>query len=184
MATAWTATARKRHLCHGIGHCIGTGSIEPGQDYARHVAFGDEDFYQGDRPWVMRLCAPCQTQYDRPMPPRRSRRRRETEIRRPNGKLYRPRKAPEAQYVGSDDWPPRESVFVLRTHDVAAHQEWAENLFRSQAGDDVPLHGVATWVRLVPWDDCGHGGDSTWLTDQNGDDVRTIPAVIYEPVTS
>lgn len=71
MATsAYTVTARKRHSCDNYPPCY--RGIEPGEDYARHVAFPGDEVNGGPIPWVMNLCQPCQTEYDRPMPPRRS----------------------------------------------------------------------------------------------------------------
>lgn len=76
--TAYSVTARKTYPCDDRGAQPGPGydgctrTIKPGQVYARLVAFPGADFYSGDRPWVLRLCEPCQTQYGRVMPPRRS----------------------------------------------------------------------------------------------------------------
>jgi hypothetical protein len=71
--TSQTVTTRVRRRCNEGSLCAGTEWIEPGDDYARHVAFPDGDINCSDRPWVMRLCVPCQTRYGRPMPPRRTR---------------------------------------------------------------------------------------------------------------
>ena len=105
---------------------------------------------------------------------------------RPNGKRYRPRKPPAACYLpGDDSWgapacAESGAVLVLRTHDVAAHQAWAERLYRAETGDITPLEGVACWVRLVPWDASGCGSDSTWISC-DGNDPRACPAVEYRP---
>jgi hypothetical protein len=66
--TATTVTARKAFRCHGM-HC--NHVIQPGEEYARHVAFPGDEVNDGPRPRVMRLCRQCQTAYERPMPPRR-----------------------------------------------------------------------------------------------------------------
>jgi len=99
-------------------------------------------------------------------------------ITRPNGKPYRPRKPPAGTYL--DDLVGSGAVLILRTHDVDAHLAWARELWRRETGEDVQLVGVARWVRLVPWDASGHGGDSTWI-GCHGDDPRGCPAVQYHP---
>ena len=63
-----TVTARKAHRCEE-GH-----KIQPGDDYLRGVAFPGHDAVGGDVPWVLKLCVPCATRYDREMPPRRTKR--------------------------------------------------------------------------------------------------------------
>ncbi len=70
--TSHTVTARKAFRCEDdrCGH-----DVQIGEDYGRHVAFPGAEFYDGPRPWVMRLCMPCTTKYDQPVPPRRNRRR-------------------------------------------------------------------------------------------------------------
>jgi hypothetical protein len=100
-------------------------------------------------------------------------------ILRPNGKPYRPRKPPAGGYLDVGDTGDG-VVVIRRTHDVAAHQAWAERLWRSETGDDVRLVGVACWVRMVPWDDSGCGSDSTWISC-DGNDPRACPAVDYRP---
>lgn len=72
--TAWTVTARKRHACDNYPRCF--RGIKPGEDYARHVAFPGDDANSSPRPLVLNLCQPCQTEYDRPMPPRRATRKK------------------------------------------------------------------------------------------------------------
>lgn len=104
-------------------------------------------------------------------------------ITRPGGKRYRPRKPPAGSYLDDGDGN-HGAVLIWRTHDVAAHQAWAERLWRQETGDAVSLRGAACWVRLVPWDASGHGVrstcDSTWVTC-DGDDPRACPAVEYRP---
>lgn len=66
MSYAHTIRARSRRRCQGY-RCTGTGWIEPGQHYARHVAFPDDEVNQSPRPWVLHVCAACQA--PAPMPP-------------------------------------------------------------------------------------------------------------------
>lgn len=57
MARTTEHTARRRRQC-GSYPC--SRSIEPGQQYLRHVAFpGDEGHEEGTRPWVIEECAAC-----------------------------------------------------------------------------------------------------------------------------
>lgn len=67
--TAQTLTARKLHYCD---ECR-SYSIQPGQEYARHVAFPGSDVNDGGAPWSLNLCEQHQTHYGRIMPPRRTR---------------------------------------------------------------------------------------------------------------
>jgi hypothetical protein len=69
--TAHTVTARLRRWCDDY---ICREPIEPGEDYARHVAFPGDECNGGSRPFVLCICQGCQTQYGQPMPPRRSHR--------------------------------------------------------------------------------------------------------------
>lgn len=105
-------------------------------------------------------------------------------ITRPSGRRYRPRKPPAGSYLDDGDGN-HGVVLIWRTHDVAAHQTWAERLWRQgvDSASPVSLLGTACWVRLVPWDTSGHGGDSTWVTC-HGDDPRACPAVEYRPEVS
>ncbi len=61
--------ARKQHACHGY-RC--STLILAGQDYVRAVAFPGHDANGSARPWVMKLCISCATEFDRPLPPRRT----------------------------------------------------------------------------------------------------------------
>lgn len=70
-ATAWTVTARRERRCENYPPCYHL--IQPGEDYARHVAFPGHEANGGTVPWVLCLCRGCQTQCGREMPPRRSR---------------------------------------------------------------------------------------------------------------
>jgi hypothetical protein len=71
--TSHTVTARVAFLCH---EPLCRQRVEVGQDYGRHVAFPGADWFTDTRPWVWRLCMPCTTKHDQPVPPRWKRRRR------------------------------------------------------------------------------------------------------------
>ena len=73
--SARTVTARRDRLCGNYPSCPNDG-IKAGDDYARHVAFPGDDANQSNRPLTLDLCQPCHTEYERPMPPRRARRRK------------------------------------------------------------------------------------------------------------
>lgn len=62
--------ARKVTACHGY-RCAAL--IRVGEDYVRAVAFPGHDANGTERPWVMKLCIGCATEFDRPLPPRRTR---------------------------------------------------------------------------------------------------------------
>jgi len=68
LETASTVIARKAFICDAY-HC--DNMIDPGEEYARHVAFPGHDANDGSTPWVMRICWECQS--PAPMPPRRTR---------------------------------------------------------------------------------------------------------------
>lgn len=65
MTVETTVVARKRHWCEDYPH---SHHIEPGETYVRTVAFPDGDINTGDRPWVLKICEKCWTQYGRPLP--------------------------------------------------------------------------------------------------------------------
>lgn len=67
--TAWTATARIAFRCQEYPGCRGRRLVQPGEKYARLVAFPGHDAVSGTRPWVLRLCEACATQYGKAMPP-------------------------------------------------------------------------------------------------------------------
>ena len=69
--TAFTVTARRPFTCQGY-RCHNT--IEPGDDYAIHVAFPGDEVNTGTAPWSMKICATCQA--PAPMPARRRPRKR------------------------------------------------------------------------------------------------------------
>lgn len=72
--TAHTITARRDRFCGQYPRCD-NGHIKAGSDYARHVAFPNDDANNGPRPLVLILCQPCHTEHGQEMPPRRARRR-------------------------------------------------------------------------------------------------------------
>jgi hypothetical protein len=65
-----SVVARKWHWCEEYRD---PHKIEPGETYARLVAFPDGDTNTGTKPWVMRLCVEHFTQYGRTMPPSKRR---------------------------------------------------------------------------------------------------------------
>lgn len=67
--TAHTVRARKRYRCDQRAFEGCRGSIQPGDDYVRCVAFPGHDCNDGSQPWVMRVCVGC---YLPPLPARRS----------------------------------------------------------------------------------------------------------------
>ena len=69
--TAHTVTARKAFTCQSY-RCY--NRIQPGEAYARWVAFPGHDANDGPQPWVLRICTACQA--PKPMPPRRLRKRK------------------------------------------------------------------------------------------------------------
>jgi hypothetical protein len=69
--TAHLVTARTPFVCHYY-RC--TTEIGRGEDYVRAVCFPGHDANGSTVPWVMKLCVGCATYYDRPLPPRRTKR--------------------------------------------------------------------------------------------------------------
>lgn len=95
----------------------------------------------------------------------------ETAIRRPNGKLYKPRKARTA--VTFENRYGYTGVAVLRTHDIpAARQAFAGLLGDHELWD---AEGRQDWWREVPWD-AGSGHDWSWITDE----LRGVPCVVFD----
>lgn len=72
--TAHTITARRDQACDEYPRCT-NGGIKAGADYARHVTFPGDEANSSDRVVVHRICQACHTDYGRPMPPRRSRKK-------------------------------------------------------------------------------------------------------------
>lgn len=69
MATTTQAiTARKLHRCDGVGCGV---TIQPGDEYARHVAFPGDSDIGNEGFWVLRICPSCHTRYGQPMPERK-----------------------------------------------------------------------------------------------------------------
>lgn len=76
-----TVRARKARRCGayvGGGWC--TTRIEPGDDYVRVVVFPGHECNDGPAPLVLVLCVPCATEYGRPLPPRRGRRKKSAHL--------------------------------------------------------------------------------------------------------
>lgn len=74
---AWTVVARKTHRCddtRGNRWDTGPHTIPAGAPYVRCVAFPGGDVNQDVRPWSVRICADCYTQYGATMPNPRTRR--------------------------------------------------------------------------------------------------------------
>jgi hypothetical protein len=64
-----TVRARKARNCESYPRCH--RGIRQGEDYARHVTFPGSDVNTSTVPWVLHICATCQTEYGQEMPPRR-----------------------------------------------------------------------------------------------------------------
>lgn len=71
--TAHTVTARKPFRCQSIG-C--TNMVQAGDEYAHLIAFPHDNDLGNDHFWRLRICRESQTEYGRPMPPRRRSRAR------------------------------------------------------------------------------------------------------------
>lgn len=69
---AHTVTARKSFRCDAFDDGGKIHVVQPGEQYARHVAFPHDNDLGNAGFWVLRICESCQTRYDRPMPPRRT----------------------------------------------------------------------------------------------------------------
>jgi hypothetical protein len=67
-----TVKAAKDHWCDDTRSNIGRHHIYAGALYVRCVAFPDGDINQSARPWVVRVCQDCYTQYGATMPERRT----------------------------------------------------------------------------------------------------------------
>lgn len=92
-----------------------------------------------------------------------------TPVRRPNGKLYRPRKAPSVEtFVDHNDY---DGAVVLRTHDFQLAIELASNLIDEYGLN--PTHAYTNWWRAVPFDPSGYH-DWAWVDDP----VRGVPCVV------
>ena len=92
---------------------------------------------------------------------------------RPNGKTWRGRKPIRVREF--TDYDGCTGIVVLGTHDAWEATVLAAYLiaeYELWAGD-----AVADWWRLVPWDTCGGGFDSTWITDPE----RGTPCVVFQP---
>jgi hypothetical protein len=93
-------------------------------------------------------------------------------IQRPNGKPYRPRKAPSVrEFSDLDD---NTGVVVLRTHDIQLATELASDAISEH--DLSRAAAYTTWWRLVPFDPSGYF-DRTWQNDP----VRGVPCVVFAP---
>jgi hypothetical protein len=78
MSREHLVTARKAHHCDSIVKAC-AGTIEPGQDYVRAVAFyNDDGIWQarGYPPSVLKICMRCATAYGRDAPTERRKRKR------------------------------------------------------------------------------------------------------------
>ena len=73
-----------------------------------------------------------------------------SEITRPNGKVYKPRKAPRAQLVDNiDALGPYAWVFVLGTHDVELAHRLAEPVAAAEGMRADRESAEQTWMRLA-----------------------------------
>ncbi len=93
-----------------------------------------------------------------------------TDTLRPNGKVYRPKKAPSVEtFFDRNDY---EAVVVLRTHDFDLALKLAADWI--DAMELQPDKAYEDWWRLVPYDANCSGHDRTWVTDT----VRGVPCVV------
>lgn len=92
-------------------------------------------------------------------------------IIRPNGKTYRPRKAPSVEEF--DSYSGGNGFVVLRTHDIVLATEMVSR-HRGQAVS--PDECTLEWWRLVPFSVNGSGHDYNWITDE----VRGVPCVVWD----
>ena len=94
-------------------------------------------------------------------------------IERPNGRTYRPRKAPRLNtFFDHED---RECLVVEFTHDVARIEEVAAD--RWQYATDCPFpEGRKVWWRLVPFAPNGSSYDRNWITDP----ARGTACVVFD----
>lgn len=96
-------------------------------------------------------------------------------IARPNGKAWRGRNPIRvAEFYGMDECL---SLVVLGTHDVEEATRRAMNTTTWTEGELWYYEPRTDWWRLVPWDACGLGYDSTWITDPE----RGTPCVVFAP---
>jgi len=94
-------------------------------------------------------------------------------ITRPNGKVWRGRLPVRVREFTDIDWCT--GIVVLGTQDAWEATVLAANLiaeYELRASD-----ARADWWRLVPWDTCGGGFDSTYITDPE----RGTPCVVFAP---
>jgi len=95
-------------------------------------------------------------------------------VTRPNGKVYRPRKAPRAQLVdNTDDREPYAWVFVLGTHDVESALPLAERVAASEGMQPDRDSAEKTWMRLAM-----RNGDRVYDIDS----VRGAATVTFEVI--
>lgn len=87
-------------------------------------------------------------------------------VTRPNGRVYRPRRAPRAVVVEPDDFHVDEQVIVLGTHDEERARALA---MRLRPVDPYPHE--ATWMRKAI-----RKGDPYYMVDE----VRGAPALVFE----
>jgi hypothetical protein len=75
---------------------------------------------------------------------------------RPDGCLYRAKKSPWAQVLGSA-WGESTSVIVWRTHDRDLAMALAGDAWRRETGgESLPGDMTVGWFKSVPWDSCGY----------------------------
>lgn len=94
---------------------------------------------------------------------------------RPDGRLYRPRKQPEAQMTyWNDEYA---AVMVYRTHDHERVRAMAERVWRTELYGPLP-EPEFVWTKVVPWDATGYGYDST-ITLVDGNSRGAVPTIKY-----
>jgi hypothetical protein len=107
---------------------------------------------------------------------------------RPNGKLYRPRRLPDAHVMAQeDDWP--NGAVCLRTHDVEVAKVLAREActaYDNEIGDDGDTlerfeaagePRLAWWTREIGGYTEGDGLPTYWVNDPSG--LKGIPVVVW-----
>lgn len=91
-------------------------------------------------------------------------------LKRPNGKVYRPRKQPRALLLGDDF----DCVLVLGTHDLDLAREVAAKLLAIQLGSDFTAtdHERGWYIEKYRW------SERTWIYD----DERGQAGVMFNEI--
>lgn len=76
-----------------------------------------------------------------------------------NGATYRPRRPPRIELItyGFEEDP---GLIVWHTHDLVLAESLARDVWVAEYEDELPP-GRRCWLKVVPWNEGGHDGDST-----------------------